>query len=84
MAQANDVYWLTSSADEVELDEPGVVAHRWIAPDDVPGFLRSMDAMLCLSSSSLTRAPSPSASGARNPARSASSPTARYMAPVSM
>ena len=29
---------------------PGVVCHRWLRPADVPAFLRTMDAMLTLSS----------------------------------
>ncbi|GAB4555148.1 MAG: hypothetical protein Tsb0013_17870 [Phycisphaerales bacterium] len=29
---------------------PGVVCHRWLKPSDVPAFLRTMDAMLALSS----------------------------------
>ncbi len=41
---------LASYIEPAAIDEPGVVAHEWIPAAEIPAFLRTMDAMLCLSS----------------------------------
>jgi len=40
---------LASFVEDPDVDQPGVICHRWIPADEIPDFLRCMNVMLCLS-----------------------------------
>ncbi len=40
---------LAAFVSDKQIDEPGVVCHRWLKSSDVPPLLQNMDIMLCLS-----------------------------------